>query len=216
MNERYCCVPLTSDKKNLEDIKDFQIDREADVSCIDDEVIGLEAYLKRLAWTDDLNGDVKIYLIKDRVIGGIAAYFGLKAGMVVNNEEGVPTKEEKEEVLEEYNAKLVSAVVPGIEISHFAVNDNYRRQAGSSENPIRGLGEYFYPKFIFPIIEDVAEKIGVKIIYLYAAGDERLENYYKKVFGFYTSRLNDFYIPLQPGYDGGCRFMYYVREKMDM
>ena len=46
MKERYVCVPLTSDRKHLEEIRDFVIEREADVSNIQDEVIGLEAYLK--------------------------------------------------------------------------------------------------------------------------------------------------------------------------
>ena len=50
--------------KYIEEIKDFCIDREANVSCIHDSVIGLESYLKRLAWYDDMDGQVKIYLIR--------------------------------------------------------------------------------------------------------------------------------------------------------
>ena len=38
--------------------------------------------------------------------------------------------------------------------------------------------------------------------------DEHLERYYEKVFQFQVLDSDDFYIPLEPGYDGGCKFMY--------
>ena len=212
MSNRFSCVSFTSDEKYIEAVKDFVVDREEEYANDPHEVIGLESYLKRLAWNDDLNGEVRIYLIIDTEIDCVAAYFGLKAGMVVNNEDGVPTEAEKEEVLQEFNAKLVTAVVPGIEISHLAINDNYRRRVSSDGELIRGLAQYFYPTFIYPIIDDVADKIGVKLIYLYAARDEHLEQYYEKAFGFHLSAWDDFYMPLQPGYDGGCKFMYQIKE----
>ena len=208
MNQLFECVPLTSDVRHIEQIRAFVIDREKEVSCREDKIIGLESYLKRCAWDDDLNRQVRIYLIKDTHTGEIAAFFGLKAGMVVNSEDGMPTEEEKKEIMKEFGAKLLPEVAPGIEISHFAVNDEYRRHAGQNGRPIKGLGAYFYPTFIYPIIEDVADKIGVSMIYLYAAGDEHLERYYEKVFQFQVLDSDDFYIPLEPGYDGGCKFMY--------
>lgn len=208
MKQAFECVPLTSDIRHIEQIQRFVIDREKDVSGIKGKVIGLEAYLKRCAWNDDLNRQARVYLIKDSKTGEIAAYFGLKAGMVVNSEDGMPSEEEKNEIMEEFGAKLLPEVEPGIEISHFAVNDEYRRHAGKNGNPVKGLGAYFYPAFIYPIIEDVAEKIGVSMIYLYAAGDEHLERYYEKVFQFQILESEDFYIPLEPNYDGGCKFMY--------
>lgn len=208
MSEPFVCVPLTSDVQHLKEIQNFVIDREKDVSSLEDKVIGLEAYLKKCAWEDDMRNQVRIYLIKDSDSGEIAAYFGLKAGMVVDSEDGMPSEEDKLETLAEYGAKLLPEVLPGIEISHFAVNDNYRRHAGKGGKEVKGLGAYFYPKFIYPIIEDVANKIGVGMIYLYAAGDEKLERYYEQVFQFQSLNEADYYIPLEPGYDGGCRFMY--------
>ena len=208
MIREYSCIPLISDTNNLNSLKNFTIDRESEVSNIREKIIGLEAYLKRCAWEDDQNNDVKIYLITDKQTGDVAAYFGLKAGMVIDNQDGIPTEEEKEEYLKTYNSKLVSSVTPGIEISHFAINDNYRRLISTGSKLIRGLGQYFYPTFIYPIIENVASKIGVSMIYLYAAGDQHLVNYYEQVFGFHKSGWNDYYMPLQPGYDGGCTFMY--------
>ena len=204
----YVCVPITSDKAHLEQIKSFKIDREVYVSAIPDKIIGLEAYLKRCAWDDDLNHDVKIYLIKDTVTNDIAAYFGLKAGMVIDNENDIPTIEVIEETLKFSNMKPVSSVTPGIEISHFAVNDNYRRKISKSNDLVKGLGQYFYPAYIYPIIREVTEKIGVKMIYLYAAGDMHLINYYKDVFHFNILNWSDYYMPLQPEYDGNCTFMY--------
>ena len=89
MSELFSCVPLTSDSAHLDLIQGFTIDREAGFSKRTDKVIGLEAYLKRCAWNDDLNHEVRIYLIKDNRSGELAAYFGLKAGMVASSEEGL-------------------------------------------------------------------------------------------------------------------------------
>lgn len=208
MKGMFTCVPLTSDTANLQLIQNFVIDREKDFSHLSDKIVGLEAYLKRCAWGDDLSHQVRVYLIKDSQTGEVAAYFGLKAGMVVDSEDGMPDESEKRAVMEEYGVKLLPEVIPGIEISHFAVNDNYRRSAGKNGKAIRGLGEYFYPQFIYPLIEDVSEKIGVGMVYLYAAGDEHLVNYYRRVFEFRVLDSADFFIPLEPGYDGGCTFMY--------
>lgn len=78
----------------------------------------------------------------------------------------------------------------------------------SIESLSKGLGVFFYPEFIYPIIEDVAQKIGVNMIYLYAAGDEKLITYYQEVFEFQSLQEEDVYVPLEPDYDGGCAFMY--------
>lgn len=204
---RYVCVPLTSDLIHKDEIKSFVIDREKSIKSNDGAIIGLEAYLKKLAWDDDISGHVKIYLIKDTTVNGcVVAYFGLKAGIVIDRSQDVVSSQDAKEALNEHNIKLVPAVVPGIEISHFAVNDNYRRKVGN----LRGFGEYFYSTFIYPIITEVASKIGVRIAYLYAAGDEHLIQYYHKVFGFQSLASDDVYTPLLPNYDKGCYFMYTI------
>ena len=211
MNDAYVCVRLRDyfrDYRDYAKIADFTIDREAEYALYPEMVIGLEAYLKKCAVLEDSNNEVRIYLILDSETKDVAAYFGLKAGMVANARDGMPSYEEKRQIMEEYGAKLLPEVAPGIEITHFAVNDNYRRRAGKNGRPIRGLGEYFYPMFIYPIIEEVADRIGVNMIYLYAAGDERLINYYTKVFDMRTLAENDCYIPLEPDYDSECTFMY--------
>lgn len=208
MSKQFICVPLLSDESHREQIQSFTIDREAEYSHRMDKVIGLEAYLKRCAWNEDLNNEVRIYLIKDRDSLEVAAYFGLKAGMVANSKAEMLSVEEQQEILKEEGVKWLLEVLPGIEISHFAVNDNYRRSAGVNGKPVKGLGAFFYPEFIYPIIEEVAERIGVKMIYLYAAGDEKLVSYYESVFDFQCLQEEDVYVPLEPDYDGGCDFMY--------
>ena len=206
----FICVPLEDDIKHKEQILEFTIDREAGYSQSKNSIIGLEAYLKRCAWDEDSNHEVKIYLIKDINNGSIAAYFGLKAGMVASSGSESLSPEQKAIILKSFKREhLFPEVLPGIEISHFAVNDDYRRRVSKdSSKLIKGLAAYFYPAFIYPIIEDVANKIGVTLIYLYAAGDHKLVSYYKKVFGFEALQEKDFYIPLEPRYDDGCTFMY--------
>lgn len=208
MTSQYKCVHLLSDVKYYFKIQDFFIDREAEVEKIQDKVIGLGPYLKRCAWQEDLNNEVRIYLIIDTQTDDIAAYFGLKAGMVANSKTGMISAEAQQIIFNEKGVKWLPSVLPGIEISHFAVNDNYRRKISTASRPVKGLGAYFYPEFIYPIIEDVAQKIGVNMIYLYAAGDEKLVSYYRSVFDFQSLEDEDFYVPLEPDYDGGCTFMY--------
>ena len=208
MNDQYVCVPLLSDEKFFYKIENFIIDRESEYEKIKDKVIGLSAYLKRCVWNDDSNNEVRIYLIIDTEYDEIAAYFGLKAGMVAGSKTDMISVEKQQQIFNEKGVKWLPAVLPGIEISHFAVNDNYRRLVSTDGNPVKGLGAYFYPEFIYPIIEDVAKKIGVNMMYLYAAGDEKLVAYYKKVFDFQSLEDEDYYVPLEPDYDGGCTFMY--------
>ncbi len=204
----FICVPLLSDEDHLNQIQNFVIDREKEFEKIQDKVIGLAPYLKRCAWLEDINKEVRIYLIKDISNNEIAAYFGLKAGMVASSKMDMISAEAQQAIIDEKGVKWLPSVLPEIEISHFAVNDDYRRKVSPQGRLVKGLGAFFYPEFIYPIIEDVASKIGVNMIYLYAAGDEKLVSYYKDVFDFQTLEDEDFYVPLEPDYDGGCTFMY--------
>ena len=115
MSSQFVCVPLTSRKKHQQLIQGFKIDRESSVAGLPDQIIGLEAYLKRRAWDEDCANE---------------------------------------------------------------------------------------------IIERLVRKVGIKMIYLYAAGNAKLVSYYERVFEFHALDEDSFYVPLKPVYDGGCKFMF--------
>ncbi|MBR1508392.1 MAG: hypothetical protein IJ619_10365 [Eubacterium sp.] len=208
MNNPFYCELLCSNIENLTLINDFTIYREAGYSQLPDKVIGLEAYLKVCAWSDDRNDLVKIYLIKDSNTHEIVAYFGLKAGMLAANMNESLSLDEQQTIFKTEGVKVFPEILPGIEISHFAVNDKYRNSLTNGEKPIKYLGKYLYPMYIYPVIKDVGTKIGVHMVYLYAAGDETLVSYYRNTFDFQEFSENDIYTPLEPEYDNGCKFMY--------
>ncbi len=202
---RMFCEPLRSSKRNKSLIQSFTIDREQgslerNHKEHPDIIIGLEDYLKRAAWEEDENGYTKVYVIKTYLSGEVVAYFALKAGMI-SYYERIP-----DEVIKN-GINAVTEVLPGIEISHFAVNDEYRRRHGKGGKPLNHLGEYLYPTFIYPIIERTAALVGVSHLYLYAAGDEELVNYYRNTYGFEVNKSRRI-VAVKPFYDDGCTFMY--------
>lgn len=109
--------------------------------------------------------------------------------------------------------------IPGIELSHFAINDDFRLDLEKETgHEVHGLGSYFFPKFIYPIILDVSNKIGVKLFYLYAADrseDGKLINYYKKVMKLVQLRTTTQdrkgqIKPMRSDHDNNCTFMYRI------
>lgn len=208
MRDPFYCELLRANEENRELIQDFTIYRETEYARFPDKIIGLEAYLKFCAWSDDENDLVKIYLIKDASSHKIVAYFGLKEGMLAANMEEAISLDEQQALFQTEGVKMFPEILPGIEISHFAVNDKYREELSSGGKPVKGLGRYLFPKYIYPIIIEVGARIGVHMIYLYAAGDDALVSYYKEAFNFQEMTEDDLYTPLEPEYDGGCRFMY--------
>ena len=66
---------LTSSQANRQLIKEF---------AATDEGKGLEDYLKNKAWDADLEGETKVYLVKDQN-GSIALFFSIKCGLLYKN-----------------------------------------------------------------------------------------------------------------------------------
>ena len=126
MSDPFYCELLRANKNNRTLIQDFTIYREAEYSQLPDKIVGLEAYLKMCAWNDDENDLVKIYLIKDSNTNDVVAYFGLKAGMLAANMEEAISLDEQQALFKSEGVKIFPEVLPGIEISHFAVNENNR------------------------------------------------------------------------------------------
>lgn len=167
------CEPLTCNEKNKKLLDSFFIEREKEVSKIPDRVVGLQAYLQRCAWKDDENNIVKIYLIKTYFTNEVVAYFGLRACMVSVDTEYRDVSAEKNAKIN--GIKLLPKTISSLEISHFAVNDAYKNKHKKNGKPLAKLGAYLYPTFIYPIIKNVSSKVGIKLVCLYAAGDENLE-----------------------------------------
>lgn len=63
---------LTSNQMNQQLIQDFSATGDGE---------GLEYYLKNYAWSADLEGETKVYLVKDKE-GTVALFFSIKCGLV--------------------------------------------------------------------------------------------------------------------------------------
>lgn len=90
--------PLTANSKNLELIQSFTANEKGK---------GLEYFLHNDAWTDDLNGNTKVYLVKEDSSDEILFYFALKAGLLyrsIKDDDFVLTEKEREivEICVEY------------------------------------------------------------------------------------------------------------------
>ena len=154
--------------------------------------------------------DEVIHVVKSYFSHEIIAYFALKAGMV--SLDSAVRNTEKEKIAKEQGIKLVPDTVSGIEISHFAINDNYRKH----HHNIKGLGRYIYPSFIYPIINKCSKDIGIVLAYLYAADNssdnsQKLVEYYKDVFEFdVLADKENALKPVTSYYDSNCIFMYKI------
>ena len=93
-----------------------------------------------------------------------------------------------------------------VEVSNFAVNENYR----SKQRAVSKIGAYAFVNFIRPLALQASTIIGAKWLCLYALPERRLIEYYGEL-GF--ARLDKereafVYSHVKPEYDQGCIFMY--------
>lgn len=152
----------------------------------------LTAYLKKFAKKHVEALQNKIYLVRSAKTGQLAAWFGLKAATLPYNDIGD------------------SFLIPAVELTHFAVDERFRR-AKSSADSVR-TGEYIFKAFIVPIVREAAERIACKNIFVFAIDNPRLVSYYKKYLGFKEiTSVNEkqFFEYAAPDYDEGCRFLYF-------
>lgn len=180
--EAYSVEQLLASPENNELIKDFKVGENA---------YGLERYLKEVAQKDEDNNFSRTYLVKDRTTGEVASYFSLRTGLITMQIEK-----------EEFDS------IPAIELSNFAVNQNYRRK----HPDITRLGTYTFEFFILPIVKSLARYVGVNSLYIYALPEPKLIEHYSKM-GF--SRLppkQEKFVQyhVKPKYDEGCIFMYQI------
>ncbi len=150
---------------------------------------GLEIYLKEYAMLDEQNNLSRTYLIKDKSICEIAAYFSLRNGLIT-----------QQITSESFDS------IPSIELSNFAVNLNYKK----NHPEIGKLGAYVFKTFVLPIVQYVSDFSGVNSLYIYALPEPKLIEHYKKL-GFNRLSPQDeqfIYDHVKPKYDDGCIFMY--------
>lgn len=154
---------------------------------------GLEEYLKSCALDDEISGESRTYLVKDSVSRALACYFSLRTCLV-------PLALDDETFV----------TMPAIELSNFAVNEQYRR---AQENT-RKIGAYVFLEFILPIVKHVAGIVGAKWLSVYSLPEAGLMKYYESL-GFRSLAPDDeafVYSHVKPKYDDGCIFMYQCIE----
>ena len=183
-NEFYC-DHIGANENDQRDVMSFSVrDRRGE---------GLVDYLQRFAFPDEESHDMRTYLVRDNRTSELAGYFSLKAGIASINEEK--------------SGECVGFdTVPGIELANFAVNDSYLKKHPDT----KGVGLGIFNDFIWPIALDVSERIGVKIICIFALPFEGLIRRYTE-YGFMrlgATHEADLHQRLKPRYDSECIFMY--------
>lgn len=201
--ENFMCERFSSNDTNQSLKKAFYCEMNSSFTC----------YLRNDSYLDDLENKKAVYLIKDgdRIVG----YFSLNCGLMIKCDQKILSgisSEINNEKIEYYIDKDiidVTNIVPAIEITHFCINSSYRKKK-STWTVTHGLknysvGKYIYYKFLLPIVINVAEKIGVQMIYLFCAddGSGKLIDYYKEL-GF---TVMDNMACIRTGYDSSLSCM---------
>lgn len=157
---------------------------------------GLEGYLKSCALDDEDSGESRTYLVKDSVSRALACYFSLRTCLV-------PLALDSETFV----------TMPAIELSNFAVNEQYRQ----AQKKARKIGAYVFLEFILPIVRHAAGIVGAKWLCVYSLPRAGLMKYYKSL-GFQSLAPDDeafVYSHVKPKYDSDCVFMYQSIGKPD-
>lgn len=151
----------------------------------------LAGHLKYKAWGEEQNNKRAYFLIKEG--NKIVLYFSLQCGLLIKSNEkilgGINHRETAAGPEYYINSDIVDVTktVPAIELAHFCVNDTYRQKKikwkilnGPFEYRV---GQYCFYEYIAPIIIDIADKIGVEIVYLFCAddGNQTLFDYYSSL-----------------------------------
>ena len=175
-SELFYCNHLGTSENDEKDIMNFSIDR--------DEGSGLLEYLQNYALTEEENGIMRTYIVRDKISSEVAGYFSLKAGLISLNEryEKIMDSETGEVKL-----KKVFDTLPGIELANFAVNSGYVH----NHKDLKGLGTVIFNNFILPVVRKTSDNVGVKLLYIFALPYDDLINTYHERYGF--SRLSDPY-----------------------
>ena len=188
VNEKFKYEHLFSNPQNLEDIKNFYVEKKTGK--------GLERYLKELAELEEYEGSNRTYLVRDKATNEIAAYFSLHTGSFTLKENG-----QTDDDASKYT-------VPSVELSNFAVNSHYKKKHPEEQK----IGEQVFKRFIIPTVKYGAELFGIQAIHIYALPEDDLIDHYGS-FGFsrLPKEMEDYiHTHLKPDYDDKCVFMYQI------
>ena len=185
----FYCDHLGASENDARDILSFSVQ--------DDRGEGLVNYLQKFAFPDEENGTMRTYLVRNNLTSELVGYFSLKAGLVSFNEMKTETG-------------AVFDILPGIELANFAVNSEYV----SNHPKSKGVGAIIFKHLIVPLVHDVAGRVGVKVLYIFALPFEGLIRRYTQ---YEFMRLEagheaDVHNRLKPRYDEGCVFMYQMLQ----
>ena len=148
----------------------------------------LAGHLKYKAWGEEQNNKRAYFLIKEG--NKIVLYFSLQCGLLIKSHEkilgGINHRETAAGPEYYINNDIVDVTktVPAIELAHFCVNEAYRKKKIKWEifnGPFKyRVGQYCFYEYIAPIIIDIADKVGVEMVYLFCAddGNQTLFDYY--------------------------------------
>lgn len=119
--QEFECQPLTADTENALLIKNFK-----SVNSKDD----LQDYLVNTsrAWQEDLDGETRVYLIKDKT-GNIACYFSIKCGLIVGDDLNVHLSDDERTILELYVEAKKNGDTEAEENLFAAINSSFPERA---------------------------------------------------------------------------------------
>lgn len=151
----------------------------------------LVAFLQVIAPHNETSNADRTYLVKDKTTYELAGYFALRTGLFA---------------IKNSNGEVIT--IPSIELSNFAVNENYRK----NHPELQKVGETIFKHFILPLSKQIQSLTGAQALYIYALPEERLVNHYNS-FGFVRLSEEDeqfVYESVKPTYDAECVFMYQI------
>ena len=184
-NDLYYCTHFGVMDQDERDIWSFSVKHP-------DAAAGLVHYLQNRAFSNEVSGLMRTYIIREQETDACVAYFSLKAGLVSTEEHKLSDQEATFDTL------------PGVELAFFAVNEQYAKGR-------RGIGAMVFEDFVEPIVREAAKQVGVYLIYIFALPEETLIDNYHRNYGF--MRLSqeaeaDIHARLRPRVDRDCIFMY--------
>ena len=173
-------------------------------------VIALQKFLRDDAINADNNNNIRLYFIYDKEVKMLAGYYTLTSTCMLRKAEDGAKENTKYEF-----EKIVSKVVPSIEIEHFALNDEYLKWLKRNGYNNKGIGYFIYQQYVKNTIIAALENIAFSYVILHAYKHDKVIDAYRNM-GFETYEddkeniipILDGLTPIRGDYADTCKFMY--------